>query len=371
MKAKSTELLKNLALLCATLLLCFLALEVVLKVLEARRPGAGKTLQEALEESERAMPDPGIHVHSVKGLVRSSDTPGVIFSLKPGLEASFKGVPVRINSHGYRDLERTLEKPPGTWRIAALGDSVTFGWGVPLADVFTQKMEQRLNQRPDSYTYEVLNFGVPAYNTAQEVADFEAGCLAFDPDVVLLIFVDNDFAASNFVDAPAAEGGRGLATLRFLRGQTESVREKWGGLDFALHELEKLRGLTEPRGIPVLGLYYVGRVNLEQKQHPRQPLDTDLRRAFARNGFIYIDYYDEMRSRIKRRKTEESTDYWVIKDKDGHPNSQGHAFIAQLFLRGMRKAGILQDQWMVERLARTTEEDETRCIDPPPPPSQP
>lgn len=344
MTPKSTEMIKNVALLCATLLLCFLALEVVLKILEARRPGAGKTLQEALEESERVMPDPGMHVHSVRGLVRSSDIPGVHFGLKPGLEASFKGVPVRINSHGYRDLERTLEKPPGTWRIAVLGDSVTFGWGVRLEDVFTQRIEKRFNQRPDRYTYEVLNFGVPAYNTAQEVADFEAHGLAYDPDVVLLIFVDNDFAAKNFVDEPAPEQGRGLATLRFLKGQTDRVREKWGGLEHALHALDNLRALTEPRGIPVLGLYYVGRVGQGEKLHPRNPLDTDLRQAFADNGFIYIDYYEEMRTRLKRRKTEESTDYWVIKDQDGHPNAEGHAFIAQLFLRAMRQKGIFRFQ---------------------------
>jgi lysophospholipase L1-like esterase len=343
MPARSKELLKNLALLCGTLLLCFIALEAVLAFLESRRPGAGKTLQQALEESERVMPDPGMHVHSVRGLVRNSDVPGLVFELKPGLEATFKGAPVRINSHGYHDLERTLEKPEGTWRIAALGDSVTFGWGVPLEHVFTQKMEQRLNQRPDNYDYEVLNFGVPAYNTAQEVTDFAARGLAYDPDVVLLVFVDNDFAAANFVDAPAPEGEeRGLATFRFLRGQAEVVREKWGGFDHALRELDRLREITEPRGIPVLGMYYVSKVDPGQKQHPRKPLDTDLRRVFAENGFIYIDYWDEMWRRMKRRKSEEVTDYWVVEGHDSHPNIEGHAFIAQLFLRAMRKAGIFQ-----------------------------
>ena len=143
MTVKTRELLKNLALLAGTLLLCFLALEVVLKILEARRPGAGKTLQEALEESERAMPDPGTHVVSVRGLIKSSDVPELIFELKPGLEALFKGVQIRINSHGFRDRERTLEKPPGTWRIAALGDSVAFGWGVPTEEVFTTPHRER------------------------------------------------------------------------------------------------------------------------------------------------------------------------------------------------------------------------------------
>jgi lysophospholipase L1-like esterase len=351
--AKSKELLKNLALLCTTLLLCFLALEVVLKVIEARRPGTGKTLQEALEESERVMPDPGTHKHSVKGLVRPSDAPGVIFGLKPGLEALFKGVQVRINGHGYRDRERTLEKPAGTWRIAALGDSVTFGWGVPQGQVFTNRMEQRLNQREDGHRYEVLNFGVPSYNTGQEVADFEAHGLAFDPDVVLIILVDNDFSISNFVDAPNRKDGSGLATFRFLRGKTERVRKAYGGVGRAIHELARLRELTEPRGIPVIGIHYVSKVTPEQKHHPRKPMDADLRQAFSDNGFIYLDYYQEMRQRLRRRKEEDSTLYWVIKGKDGHPNIEGHDIIARMFLRGMRLSGILQDQWMEERPGST------------------
>lgn len=356
MASRSTELLKNLALLCVTLLLCFLALEVVLNYLEARRPGAGKTLQEALEESERAMPDGGTHVHSVKGLIRSSEVPGLIFELKPDLEALFKGEQIRINSHGYRDVERSLEKPAGTWRIAVLGDSVAFGWGVSQEQVFTRVMEERLNQRPDGRTYEVLNFGVPAYNTAQEVIDFAARGLAYDPDVVLLIVVNNDFEISNFVDATTEED-QGLATFRFLRGKTEHLRKAWGGVGRAIRELEKLREITEPRGIPVLGIYFVGRVSADHGKHPRQPMDTDLARAFAENGFIYLDYYHEMRQRMARRTDEESTDYWVIKDKDSHPNNAGHEIIAGVFLRGMRRAGILQEQWLEERSPHTADEE--------------
>jgi len=362
MTMKTKELLKNLALLAGTLLLCLLVLEVVLNVLETRRPGAGKTLQEALEESERVMPDPGTHVHSVRGLIKSSDIPELIFELKPGLEALFKGVQVRINSHGFRDRERTLEKPPGTWRIAALGDSVVFGWGVPDEDVFTRQMEARLNKRPDRYEYEVLNFGVPAYNTVQEVAGFEARVLAYDPDVVLLVIVDNDFAADNFVDAPADEV-RGPATLRFLRGKADKFHRAYGGIGRTLTELAKLRDLTASRDIPVLGLYYVGRIEPDQKKHPRAPMDSDLRRDFADNGFIYVDYYNEMKSRLKRRKEEGSTDYWVIKDKDGHPNADGHALLSEFFLRGMRKAGVLGEQWIDERLERVAGEEENRCSD--------
>jgi hypothetical protein len=98
-------------------------------------------------------------------------------------------------------------------------------------------------------------------------------------------------------------------------------------------------------------------VRTAQDKHPRQPLATDLSRAFADNGFIYLDYYNEMRQRLARRTEEESTDYWVIKEKDGHPNIAGHEFIAGIFLRGLRRAGILQQQWMEERSTSTTDEE--------------
>jgi len=41
-------------------------------------------------------------------------------------------VPVRINSFGFRDGEHPKHKDDQTVRILGLGDSFTFGWGVPL-----------------------------------------------------------------------------------------------------------------------------------------------------------------------------------------------------------------------------------------------
>src|SRR6266852_4603823 len=43
---------------------------------------------------------------------------------------------VRINSHGFRDRERSFEKPPNTFRIAILGNSWTEALQVPLDKTF-------------------------------------------------------------------------------------------------------------------------------------------------------------------------------------------------------------------------------------------
>jgi hypothetical protein len=43
-------------------------------------------------------------------------------------------VPVTINSHGWRDVERPVDKPPGTTRVLVLGDSFAEALQVPLDD---------------------------------------------------------------------------------------------------------------------------------------------------------------------------------------------------------------------------------------------
>ncbi len=93
------------------------------------------------------------------------------------------------NSHGFRDRERSPEKPAGTVRIGVLGDSVTLGRGVPLEQSHPAVLEQLLSQELD---VEVLNFGVGGYNTDQEVEIYARRGRRFDPDLLILAYVLND-----------------------------------------------------------------------------------------------------------------------------------------------------------------------------------
>ena len=95
----------------------------------------------------------------------------------------------RTNSHGQRDKERTLQKPEGVRRILLLGDSVVEGYGLRESETISQQLEAFY---PDGST-EVLNFGVSAYCTRAEIELLEVKGLRFDPDVVILVFVENDF----------------------------------------------------------------------------------------------------------------------------------------------------------------------------------
>ena len=101
----------------------------------------------------------------------------------------------KINSHGFRDRERTLDKPPGVYRVAVVGDSFTQSCEVDLDKTFTALAERDLNLRTccGAREVEVLNFGVSGYGTSQELLLLRHHVWKFNPDLVVLqIFPCND-----------------------------------------------------------------------------------------------------------------------------------------------------------------------------------
>lgn len=114
------------------------------------------------------------HINEGRELIPNTQSPGV-----------------RINSLGYRDDEFTRRKLPGCTRIVAVGDSVTFGPGVPVEQTFARRLETKLNTRRPGY-HEVINGGVPDTGLAETLRIFERRDLAIDPDIVLVGFYLND-----------------------------------------------------------------------------------------------------------------------------------------------------------------------------------
>ncbi len=120
------------------------------------------------------------------------------YTLRPGAEGWWKKealTHVKINSHGFRDLEHTIAKPPGTLRVAILGDSFAEAFQVPLEKTFWSVMEQKLQECPQAARskIEVLNFGVSGFSTARELILLQKHVWQYSPDViVLLVTTGND-----------------------------------------------------------------------------------------------------------------------------------------------------------------------------------
>ncbi len=102
------------------------------------------------------------------------------------------------NSAGFRGRHYTPTKPDSVWRIVALGDSVTYGLGVEASESFPGVLETKLNETPGE-SVEVLNFGVPGYNTFQSCTLLETRAIRYEPDLVVLTFTPDDVETSPVV----------------------------------------------------------------------------------------------------------------------------------------------------------------------------
>lgn len=120
--------------------------------------------------------------------------PNLRFMHKPNEHAFLMGHEVTINSHGQRDREYSLAKPPGVYRILMLGDSTTFGWGDAQDETSAKILERQLNALhvPGYDRFEVMNAGVGNYDTVQEVTYYKKYGQYFNPDMVILGYFIND-----------------------------------------------------------------------------------------------------------------------------------------------------------------------------------
>jgi lysophospholipase L1-like esterase len=127
---------------------------------------------------------------------RLSDNPVLRYELRPG---SNRG-PVRINDQGMRDVARTRDKPAGVFRIASLGDSIAFGYGVRADETYSRWLEVLLNRyyASSQMRYEVLNFGVTGYNVEQAAEVARVRAMAYAPDLLLYGYCLNDAQQYSF-----------------------------------------------------------------------------------------------------------------------------------------------------------------------------
>lgn len=150
--------------------------------------------------------------------------------LVPGQRSYTHSFPVVTNSLGMRDREFSAVPAPGVVRILCLGDSLTFGDGVAVEDTYPKQLEARLG-REGAVRYEVINAGVPSYDTWQEVVYFEEWGWRLKPNTVVIGFYANDV-----VPKPAKVNAA-------LTGDGMLRRQGFGNVlpDFAVHTLKRSR----------------------------------------------------------------------------------------------------------------------------------
>jgi len=112
---------------------------------------------------------------------------------------------VEVNSIGFRDVEHEREKPENEFRFALLGDSFTAGMEVPFDDLYFNVAKRALAQCPglSGRRPVPIAFGISGIGTAQELEILRNTAWDYDPDLIILAFVSNDFTDNH----PAFGGG--------------------------------------------------------------------------------------------------------------------------------------------------------------------
>lgn len=288
----------------------------------------------------------------------------------------------RTDPHGFRNAWPW----PRPADVVVLGDSVTFGYGVEDGEAWPAGLARRLGAR-------LVNLGLPGSGTEQQVRIYETFGAPLAPRLVLVgFFARNDFWDTGLFDRwlRTGVGGNYLAwrdtgrpsrpdaasspVRRVVRASYlyHAARYVWsagrrhlsrqavyafadgarvqllpddfaektrgahpGARELALvvGALERLRGLTAPRGVRLVVAFLPSKeeVYLPLLGAPVEDPTRALRQALAAAGVEFVDLTPTFRAEAAGRQ--------LFFEEDGHPNAAGQALIADGVFRYLSARG--------------------------------
>lgn len=289
---------------------------------------------------------------------------GLLWRLRPGRTITsefFEGKTYRINRQGFRGND--FAPVEGEFRIAVLGNSCAFGWGVTEEGAFSARLRSLLNREsiPGAAVY---NFSVPGYSSFQGVRNFDRYVRPYKPDILLVTFAWNDqwLAANNRPDKDIRMPPRVvidlqnlLATFRFYRAFKQGIlsilpppERGWRdnvlsrvSLDDFKHNLAELIAAAKTVGtrvvlltspIPSMETYYG--LSKQSAMHVLHQYYNDAIRQTAASfsvGLVDLAAIFDGRSDL----------FDDVKRDPFHYNARGHALAAEEIFRFLKDQGYL------------------------------
>jgi lysophospholipase L1-like esterase len=270
---------------------------------------------------------------------------------------------VSTNPQGLRHPGRLGPKPEGGFRIVAFGDSVTFGYRVPVVypgqdtydpadQPFPRVLEDALRAAHPGRAVDVVALAVPGYSSHQGLAWLRRDLAALRPDVVLWCFGWNDVSLRGAPDRVTLDPSWGIVALRRLATHSQAF------VRASLALRPQITGHAG-EGVPRVGVEeYVGNAQAAVAAARAQgalalvigPVYRDaetfpaearrlashraaLRDAMAADGTPYLEV------------PELTEGAWPANDglfgETIHPNVVGHRLLAERILRALTAAGAL------------------------------
>lgn len=164
------------------------------------------------------------------------DDPLLFWRLKPNLDrAVWDFTVVSTNSQGLRHEGDIGPKEPGAIRVVCLGDSVTFGYRVPLVwperpDQYARDqlpypmlLERALRAANPGRKVEVIALAVPGYTSYQGLLLLRREIDRLQPDVVTVCFGWNDVTLRAATDRETMPDSRARLLLRRVTSSSQAL----------------------------------------------------------------------------------------------------------------------------------------------------
>lgn len=299
--------------------------------------------------------------------------PLLLWRLRPNLRDALWDLNlVSTNAQHLRYDRPVGPKPPGTYRILCVGDSVTFGYRVPL--VFPKRpreyepsrrsypsaLEQALRAANPGRAIEVIPLAVPGYSSHQGLAWLRRDIGWLQPDLVIACFGWNDISRRAASDRDAMSTDRLSVLARELVARSQALLHLRRWLDARraakppatpsrnlgvmrvprevyVANLMAMAGLARSRGarVTLLGPAYRDPVS-----YPAEAVDIGAHRAALKGaaqgaGIPYLEIPELTESHYPENDR--------LFGEHIHPNHRGHRLIAERLGAFLARQGLLGD----------------------------
>lgn len=333
--------LGRIGLVFAALLLFVVATEIVIRVLAWRSREPAREVRATWEaEHPEAKDLPELH--------------GSLALARPNVRGLHKNVLIRTDAEGFRGPGFSAGPGPGVVRIVVTGDSVTFGEGVVEEEVYASRLGPLLDAGRQGVYHEVVNAGISGAPIEIALMRLAKANAAYRPGLFVYGYTLNDLEGEGYVYPQEMTRRRGwlywanrqpllvvkLVTSLLVTTEIESdpskgpypreLRANYFGNDATLarleHGLDRYAELARESGVCAHLLLHTRLADLGD-DHPFHPFYDRVAETARARGITVTYSYPQFAGR-------EAQSLWV-NPFDPHPNSEGHALLAEALAEGL------------------------------------
>lgn len=271
---------------------------------------------------------------------KSLDLPNTKYSY------SWHGYNFKQDENGFRrEVGPFPKKRENTYRVLAVGDSLTYGEGIDINWRYTNQLERALNE---DYNLEIINLGINGYQSEGIKNIVEEWAPKLQPDLIIYLFVINDYLPQDMgqyqrdLSLPIPKGlkkyfSSRTRTYKALDQGYQRMLIKLGfGLDFYDDILSNYKNYQKRfrEDISEMNKYVINQLGLP----PIIVLPSDAYPVYGGRGHRIIIstekiFSEEGYSLISLEPFIKKYDgkAFNVSKFEGHPNAEGNAYFASMF----------------------------------------